>query len=166
MIGGENALDTPVTFQPDQQLRNVQIMVTDKRSEMAFHVTDESGQPTRDYVVVAYPVQRSRWQTNVRTFALPAIDPMMMAMMNRVPAANSVPGQMPVSGPPRREAMSGIRPGEYYVVAVDDMAPEDVSDPAVLDRLRSSAVRVNVPEGGTADVPLRRLSFAAVISAR
>jgi hypothetical protein len=166
IIGGENALDTPVTFQPDQQLRNVQVIVTDKRSEMTFHVSDDSGQPTRDYVVLAYPVQRSRWASNVRTFTLPPIDPMSMAMMNRVGATSSVPGQIPSNGPPRREAMSGLRPGEYYVVAVDDLAPDDLSDPAVLDRLRSGAVRVNVTEGGTADVPLRRLNFADVMSQR
>jgi hypothetical protein len=155
-----------VTFQPDQQLRNVQVIVTDKRSEMTFHVSDDTGQPTRDYVVLAYPVQRSRWASNVRTFTLPPIDPMSMAMMNRVGATSSVPGQIPSNGPPRREAMSGLRPGEYYVVAVDDLAPDDLSDPAVLDRLRSGAVRVNVTEGGTADVPLRRLNFADVMSQR
>jgi len=166
IIGGENALDAPVTFQPDQQLRNVQVIVTDKRAEMVFQVSDESGQPTRDYVVLAYPVQRSRWASNVRTFTLPPIDPMMMAMMNRVGTTSSVPGQIPPNGPPRREAMSGLRPGEYYVVAVDDLAPDDLSDPAVLDRLRSSAARVNVPESGTADVPLRRVSFIDVMSQR
>ena len=164
IIGGENALDTPVTFQPDQQLRNVQLIVTDKRSEMAFHVSDESGQPTRDYVVLVYPIQRSRWATNVRTFTLPPIDPMMMAVMNRVGATSSVPGQIPPNGPPRREAMSGLRPGEYYVVAVDDLAQDDLTDPAVLDRLRSSAVRVNMPESGTAEVSLRRVTFADVMS--
>ncbi len=166
IVAGENTVDTPVTFQPDQQLRNVQVIVTDKRPEMAFHVSDESGQPTRDYVVLAYPIQRSRWTTSVRTFTLPPIDPMMMAMMNRVGATSSVPGQIPPNGPPRREAMSGLRPGEYYVVAVDDLAQDDLSDPAVLDRLRSSAVRVNIPESGTTDVPLRRVSFADVMSQR
>ncbi len=43
--------------------------------------------------------------------------------------------------------MSGLRPGEYYVVAVDDMEQEDWRDPVVLDRLRSSGLRVTVSEG-------------------
>jgi hypothetical protein len=62
--------------------------------------------------------------------------------------------------------MTGLRPGEYYVVAVDDLEQEDSRDPVVLDRLRSSAVRVTVPEGATADVPLRRISFANAIATR
>jgi hypothetical protein len=46
------------------------------------------------------------------------------------------------------------------------MEQEDSRDPTVLDRLRSSAVRVTVPEGATADVPLQRINFAAAMSKR
>ena len=66
IINGETTADTPLTFQPEQQFRNVQVIVTDKRSEMLFHVSDESGQPTREYVVLAYPVQKARWTTGAR----------------------------------------------------------------------------------------------------
>ena len=62
--------------------------------------------------------------------------------------------------------MSALRAGDYYVVAVDDMEPEEWRDPVVLDRLRSTAVRVNVPEGATADVPLPRINFNEGISKR
>jgi hypothetical protein len=166
VVNGENAADTPITFQPDQQLRNVQVIVTDKKSEMVFHVSDESGQPTRDYVVVAYPVQKARWQSSARIFVGPTIDQNMAAMMARAAPTSSMPGPAPANVPPRREAMTGLRPGEYYVVAVDDLEQEDSRDPVVLDRLRSSAVRVTVPEGATADVPLRRISFANAIATR
>jgi hypothetical protein len=59
--------------------------------------------------------------------------------------------------------LSGLRPGDYYVVAVDDMEPEDPRDVAVLNRLRSSAAHVAVTEGATVEVSLRRLSFADVM---
>ena len=62
--------------------------------------------------------------------------------------------------------MVGLRPGEYFAVAVDDLEPEDYRDPAVLDRLRSSAMRVTVPEGSSVNVPLRRVSFADVMARR
>jgi carboxypeptidase family protein len=163
VVNGENASDAPITFQPDQQYRNVQILVTDKRSEMVFHVADESGQPTRDYVILAYPIQKSKWSTGGRTFVGPTVDPAMA--MGRA-ASSTTPGPTMGNMPARREAMQMLRPGEYYVVAVDDMEPEDPRDPAVLDRLRSSAVRVNIPEGASVDVPLRRISFAAAISNR
>lgn len=57
----------------------------------------------------------------------------------------------------------GVRPGEYYVVAVDDMDPEDSRDPAVLDRLRSSAVRVTVSEGASPEVAVQRVKMADVM---
>ena len=62
--------------------------------------------------------------------------------------------------------MSGLRPGDYYVVAVDDLEPEDYRDPMVLDRLRSSGVRVTIGEGSNAEVALRRVSFANVMATR
>jgi hypothetical protein len=55
---------------------------------------------------------------------------------------------------------------QYYVVAVDDLEPDDYRDPAVLDRLRSSAMRVTIPDGSTVDVPLRRASFADIMATR
>jgi hypothetical protein len=76
-----------------------------------------------------------------------------------------VPGSIGMP-PARREAMTGLRPGEYYVVAVDDLEPDDYRDPAVLDRLRSSAMRVTIPDGSTVDVPLRRASFADIMATR
>ncbi len=36
-------MDQPVTFQSGQQLRNVQVIVTDKLTELTFHVTDANG---------------------------------------------------------------------------------------------------------------------------
>ena len=165
LVNGENAGDEPITFQPGQLLRNVQVVVTDKRSTMAFRVSDENGQTTRDYVVVVYPIDKTRWTTGARIFVGPsdAMTTMMMSM--RPPQSASTPGANIVA-PPRREEMSGLRPGEYYVVAVDDMEQDDWRDPVVLDRLRSSGLRVTVSEGVSTDVPLRRVSFADLMTKR
>ena len=165
LINGENASDEPITFQPGQLLRNVQVIVTDKRSTMVFRVSDENGQTTRDYVVVVYPIDKTRWTTGARIFVGPsdAMTAMMMSM--RPPPAASTPGANIVP-PPRREEMSGLRPGDYYVVAVDDMEQDDWRDPVVLDRLRSSGLRVTVAEGVSTDVPLRRVSFADLMTKR
>src|SRR5262249_45943455 len=144
------------------QLRNVQVIVTDKRSNLVFRVSDENGQTTRDYVIVVYPIDKARWMTGSRIFVGPS--ELTMAMMMRPSQAAMTPGQ-PLPAP-RREAMSGLSPGEYYVVAVDDMEPEDQRDPVVLERLRSSSVRVTLSEGADTELPLRRVSFAAVMSRR
>jgi Carboxypeptidase regulatory-like domain len=161
IINGDNAAGEPVTFQPGQQFRNVQVIVTDKRSNLVFRVSDENGQATRDYVVVVYPVDKPRWVTGSRVFTGPS--DLTLAMMRPAEAANT-PGA-PVA-PPRREAMSGLPPGDYYVVAVDDLEPEDPRDPVVLERLRSISARVTLSEGADTEVPLRRVSFAEAMSRR
>ncbi len=157
MINGENVLDGPVTFQPGQQFRNVQVIVTDRQSSMVFQVTDENGQTTRDYVVVAFPVEKERWTNGGRIYLPPPIaSPDALRGMTGAPVPAAPPS-------PRPQMLSAVRSGEYYVVAVDDMEPEDYRDPAVLDHLRSSAARVTVAEGATVEVSLRRLSFADVM---
>ena len=165
LINGENA--GSFTFQPGQQFRNVQVIVTDKRSDMVFHVSDENGQTTRDYVILVYPVDKARWANGngARVFVGPS-DQMIAAMtMMRPPLAANAPGPSPAMQA-RREGMSGLSLGEYYVVAVDDMEQEDSRDPVVLDRLRSSAQRVTLSDGVDSDVALRRVSFAEVMAKR
>lgn len=156
IVNGEDIADAPVTFEPGQQLRNVQVIVTDKRSSLSFRVSDDSGQATSDYVVVVFPVEKARWQS-ARIFMAP---PPAMTAAGHVPATAVATWSVGMPMPPRRDVMGGLRPGEYYAVAVDDMEQEEYRDPAVLDRLRSRAVRVTIPEGSTVDVPLRRVRFA------
>jgi carboxypeptidase family protein len=154
-VNGQNLLDGPVTFQPGQQFRNVQVVVTDRQSSMVFQVTDENGQSTRDYVVLVYPVDKDRWTSGAR----PYIPPNMMNSDSMRPA--NLPG--PAPSPPRPPSMGALRAGEYYVIAVDDLEPDDLRDPAVLDRLRGSATRVAMTDGSAVEVVLRRVSFAEVM---
>jgi hypothetical protein len=166
LINGENA-PGEITFQPGQQIRNVQVIVTDKRSDLVFRVSDENGQTTRDYVILVYPVDKGRWVNGNATRVSVGQSEQMIAamMMMRPPQAANAPGASPATQA-RREAMSGLALGEYYVIAVDDMEQEDSRDPFVLDRLRSSALRVTLSEGGDSQVALRRVNFADVMGKR
>jgi hypothetical protein len=166
IINGENAADAPVTFQPNQQFRNVQVIVTDKRTEVVFHVSDETGQPTRDYVAIVYPVQKSRWSTGSRTYVGPRVDLALLTQARTGSVLTPGASTTTASAAPRREMLSGLRPGEYYIVAVDDLEQEESRDPIVLDKLRSSAVRTTLSEGVPIDLPLRRINFADAMSKR
>ena len=150
----ENLLDAPVTF-AGQQLRNVQVVFTDRRTGLRFLVADEHGQPTREFVGLVYPIDKEQWPHGIRTFVAAPLDPPA-----GMPPTQSVPGAPVAPAPRRPDVLSGLRPGEYYAVAVDDMALEDARDPSVLDRLRAGAVRVTLPEGVNTEVSLRRLRFA------
>ena len=157
IINGDNVLDSPVTFQPGQQVRNVQIIVTDRRSSLTFQVADENGQTTHEYVAVVFPVDKERWTNGARTYTPPALP-----NADALRAITSLPGPV-AAAMARPQALPGVRSGDYYVVAVDDLEWDDVRDPAVLDRLRAGATRVTLSEGAALDVSLRRLSFAELM---
>jgi hypothetical protein len=161
VVNGEDLADAPVTFEPGQQFRNVQVIVTDRRTELSFRVTDDNSQPTRDYVVVVYPVEKSQWRS-ARIFVGP---PPIFATGGRGAQTTTVPGGVGMM-PPRKEAIGGVRPGEYYVIAVDDLEPDDYRDPVVLERFRSSATRVTLTDGATVEVPLQRVNFADLLARR
>jgi hypothetical protein len=160
MYNGDNLLDAPRTFQPGEQLRNVQVVVTDRRSEIAVRVADDNGQTTREYVALLYPVDKAQWSQAVRTLIGPPAE--LMGGPSRAPVLSG-PARAPTIAPIRRESFTNVRPGEYYAVAVDDMEPEDPHDAAALERLASSSVRVMVSEGANQEIALRRVKMADVM---
>ena len=163
MHNGDNLLDAPYMFHAGQQLRNVQVIVTDKRSDVTFRVADENGQLTREYVALLFPVEKANRSQSVLTFNGPPAE--LPAVPSRAPVLNGPARATAMIPPPmtRRESLMGVAPGEYYAAAVDDMEPEDPHDPEVLERLASSALRVTVSEGVNQEIAVRRVKLADVM---
>jgi hypothetical protein len=67
------------------------------------------------------------------------------------------------SGGPMQPRILGLSMGEYYIVAVDDIETEDARDPAILERLIPSALRVTLTDTAKTEVDLRRVMLANVI---
>ena len=61
MVNDVDRMDQPATFQSGQQLRNVEVIVTDKQTDLAFHVTDAQGQLTLEYVALVFSIDKARW---------------------------------------------------------------------------------------------------------
>jgi Carboxypeptidase regulatory-like domain len=172
MFRGENLLERTVTFEPGQQLTGVQVIVTDKRTEMEFRVSDETGQLTKEYVAIAFSTDKSRWtlheqmQHYVRVFVPPPAILSQFAVpqgAGGAAAGNVVSGAYSLATAARREVIAGLPPGEYFVVAVDDIDQEEWRDPVVLERLSSNAVRVTLADEAPVEVPLRRIKLAEIV---
>jgi carboxypeptidase family protein len=156
---GEDLLEKPVTFMPGQHVRGIEIVMTDRPTELTFHVTDNGGEPTRDYVGLVFAADKSRWTADIAgLFVRPLVPP------RESPSSSSsaTPGQgtqMDAVNPNRggRDLMVGLPPGEYFAVAVDDLDTETFRDPEVLERLSRTATRVTLADGAHADVYLRRM---------
>ena len=158
--GSQDLLEKPLTFEPGQHLDGIQLVFTDRKSELRFRVTDEQGQTTSEYVALVFPTDKSRWDnrtgSGVEPFYLPPIDVVREMERMTPPQSGRPPGAM------RREAMT-VSPGDYYVIAVDDIGHEEMRMPAVLEQLATSAIRVSVAEGANVEAVLRRMELSKIL---
>jgi hypothetical protein len=172
---GNDLMDQPAVFTTGQQMRGVEVVMTDKRAELTFHVTDEQGTPTRDYVGLVFPADKAKWMDNtgryVRTLVPPPDTP-------GNPSRGTAPGaggaiQAFASGgvrafaapgvgfsPTRREVLAGMPAGDYYAIALDDVDLESVRDPEALAQLSRGATRITLADSGPAELTLRRITLA------
>jgi hypothetical protein len=54
-----------------------------------------------------------------------------------------------------RFKLTGLPPGDYHIVALDYVDPNDWNEPEYLERVRSKATSVTIGEGETKSVDLR-----------
>jgi hypothetical protein len=166
----KDLMDQPVTFAPGQHMRGVEIVMTDKVSELMFHVTDERGLPTREYVALVFSVDQSKWSDNTGRYLRTLVPPPELATSssarpgepggNRTFVGGAVPGSSVMAtsiGSSRREIVSGMPAGEYFVIAVDDFEIDGFRDPPFLEQLSRRAMRVTIADGARAEVTLQRI---------
>jgi len=165
MMGGENLLERKVTFEPGQSLSDVQLVFTDKRTDLSFRVSDERGESTREYVAIVFATDKSRWIDNTRylTAYAPPSRELLESRMGTWGSANGATPSPTVMEQMRREAVIGLPAGDYYVVAVDDIEAEASRDPRILEQLAASATRVTISEDAPNEVALRRFKLSELV---
>jgi hypothetical protein len=158
LLDGENVVGQPFEFSRNGRVGNLQVIATDRTAEVSLRVTDQEGRLTRDYVAVVYPAMRALWRVSsaaVRTF-VPAAEHVDVPS---IPHTTLAPTAAIAD---RRDTVKAITPGEYWVVAVDDIGLDDLRDPKTLERLAANAIRITLSEGAATEVALRRVKFADV----
>jgi hypothetical protein len=118
---GRDAFERPL--QIDTDTAPLQIHLTYQPTRVVGRFSDQAGRPVSDYLLVALPEERRRWQWPSRR--IQAIRP----------ASN---GEF---------AFTGLPPGAYRLAAVVDAAEEDLHDPAFLEALHAAGVSVTVRRG-------------------
>jgi hypothetical protein len=153
-----NLVDQAIRFSPGQVWRDIEVVFTDRRTELTLDVTDEHGLPTREYVAVVFARDKRRWAENSRYVRLFVPPPPPVA-----PAStNGAPSNAPA--PQRPDSISGLPPGEYYVAVVDDLPSEGARDAALLEWLVSGAARVTLTETAPLRIAVRRGAAPQVYS--
>jgi hypothetical protein len=161
MFRDRNVMDESFTFEPGQHYGDIQIEMTDRRSEILLRVSDDAGQITREFVAIAFPTDRSRWpyyQRFIQTFYPTPQVPPAAYRPNSPPVG---PADLPLIAPSGR--MAGLPPGEYYFIAVDDIDYEDAVDPVVLEKLALSATRIVVSDEVPVEANVQRQALSNVV---
>jgi protocatechuate 3,4-dioxygenase beta subunit len=123
-FNGTDVTDTGLELKADSSEEGVEIVLTDRVSEINGKVTDASGQPTREYTVVVFPDDSSRW-----TF----------------------PSRYVRAARPDQQGLFKIRglppDDRYLAVAVDYLEEGEGGDPQFLEQMKERATRIGLGEG-------------------
>lgn len=131
---GQDITDSGLDFRPGQRVEGLEVLLTQRTTELSGSVSDTSSKPTRDYVVVAYSPDSGRWGFNSRYIR---------------PIRPNQDG---------RFSLKGLPPGEYLVVALEYLEPGEEGDPEQLERWRPHATSVTLKDGESKQVDLRVIS--------
>jgi protocatechuate 3,4-dioxygenase beta subunit len=117
---GADITDTPINLRED--IDGVEIVLTNRITELNGAVTDADNRTVPDSVIVVYAEDASRWGRS-------------RCLATARPDQNG------------RFSVRGLPPGKYLAVAVDYVEGGDPNDPEYLERMRSRATKVTLADG-------------------
>jgi hypothetical protein len=123
MSGGRDLLDSPLEFVPGIDLTGVVLTVSDKHTEISGQLQTSAGQPATEYFVIVFSTDRANWRRGARR--LQSVRP----------------------GSDGRFVVRDLPAGDYLVAALSDLDPAEWQDPAFLDQVAPSGVKVTLAEG-------------------
>jgi hypothetical protein len=120
-----------IEFRPNEDISGVDVELTNRLTSISGLVTGGRGERSNDYTAIVFAQDKDRWTGNSRYQGA---------------------GRPDQDG---RFKISGLPPGEYYIIAVDRIEPGQASDPDFLESVRSRATSLSLNEGETKTVDLR-----------
>ena len=131
-VNGEDVTDRGVEFKPGEDVTGIEIELTNRSTTLTGAVTDDRGQPLKDYTVVIFPEDQAKW-------TLP---------MNRY-TSSARPDQE------GRFRFTNLPAGAYQAIAVEYVASGEWTDPEWLARAARKATRVTLDEGAAKALDLK-----------
>lgn len=130
-IGGQDSMDFPVEIKGTQNVTGAVVTFTDRRTELTGIVTDDRNQPTAAYSLIVFPADSRYWTASSRR------------IQTTRPATDG------------RYTFRNLPPGEYRLAPVFDIEPGATSDPAYLQQLEATSLRVTLQPGETKTQDMR-----------
>jgi hypothetical protein len=115
--------DTGIDFKEGQQVAGIEIVLTQRATDVSGTVQDSRARPITDFVVVAFSPDSRKWGY----------------MTRHVRTAR--PNQE------GRFSIKGLPPEEYYLIALDYLEAGEEGDPEQLEKWKTNATRVTLADG-------------------
>ena len=122
-VAGQDTLDVPFTVQPSQSISGASIVFTDHPASLTGVVHNAAGGAANEFTVILFSADQAHWLPRAR----------------RTQATRpSADGAF---------AFRGLPPGHYHLAAIDDVEAGEWFDPAFLQRLLPTAMKLTLGEG-------------------
>jgi protocatechuate 3,4-dioxygenase beta subunit len=131
LYGDRDLTDGVTELKGAEELRDVQIVLTDRVTSVSGQLTDQSGKPLYDATVLVFAAGSDKWFESSRS----------------VKAAR--PDQQ------GQWRIKGLAPGDYLGVALEYIEDGSWNDPEYLESLRGAAMKFTVAEGQSQSVALK-----------
>lgn len=122
VVNGINVLDYPFDI-GTASVTGAVLTFTDRHTQLSGSLTTAAGAVAPAYFIAVFPADRALWRWQSR----------------RIQSART--------GTDGRWIVKDLPPGEYLVAALTDLDPDDLLDPAILETLTPSSVKVTLADG-------------------
>jgi uncharacterized protein (DUF2141 family) len=123
IASGQDSLDTPFTLPPNQHVLDATITFTDRLAQISGTLRSAAGGASAESTVVVFAADQVLWAPQSRR--IQAVRP----------------------GADGAYLIANLPAGIYLLAAVDDVEPGEWFDPAFLQRLAPSAIRLAIADG-------------------
>jgi hypothetical protein len=122
-VSGQDSLDFPFEVAASQNVSGAALTLSNQPAELQGTVVDDRGQPATDYTLIVFAADRRYWTPGTRRVytTRPATDGSYM--------------------------LRNLPPGEYRIATLIDPEPGAWTDPAYLEQLESSSMRISIAAG-------------------
>jgi len=119
---GRDVWDSWLDVRPGEVL-DIAVRYTDHPTQIAGTLRDASGQPVAEHFIVVFPADRSKWIAGTKRISV---------------ARPGTDGQFSIGALPA---------GDYLLVALADVTPGEANDPAFLEAIAPSGIKISLAEG-------------------
>jgi hypothetical protein len=131
-LNGVDVMDTGVEVKAGEDIAGLDIELSNQQSQLTGSVSNNRGQPAKDYSVVVFARDREKWT---------------------LPQSRYVRSAQPDQD--GRFKITNLPAGEYYAIALDYVEFGELNDPEFLDRIKDRATTFLMDDGGTKVLDLK-----------